>query len=118
MNMTLVLIVAPQVAAFLLVFLYLIFKSAQKKSSPLLTLAGILFFVGATTAGTYFLADIRTTRLGYKEWRLERQFFFRIFTDKLSASGNLKATAKYMQSQEVATNLKPTLHRIVFPRHE
>ena len=115
MNMTLVLIVVPQVAAFLLCFLYLIYKSAQKKSSPLLTLAGILFFVGATTAGTYFLADIRTTRLGYKEWRLERQFFFRIFTDRLSASGNLKATAKYMQSQEVKEKTLRYIREIVQP---
>lgn len=112
--MTIVLI-AAQVAAFLLVFLYLIFKSAQKKSSPLLTLAGILFFVGATAAGTFFLAEIRTTRLGYKEWRLERQFFFRIFTDKLTASGNLKATAKYMQTPEVKEKTLRYIRQIVQP---
>ena len=112
--MTIVLI-AAQIAAFLLVFLYLIYKSAQKKNPPLLTLVGILFLVGTTAAGVYFLATVRAEHLGHKEWRLEREYFFGLFTDKLAASGNLKTAAKYMQSQEVKEKTLRQIQQIAEP---
>ena len=112
--MTIVLI-AAQIAAFLLVFLYLIYKSAQKKTSPLLTLVGILFLVGTTAAGVYFLATVRAERLGHGEWRLEREYFFGLFTDKLAASGNLKTAAKYMQTREVKEKTLRNIQQIAEP---
>ena len=112
--MTIVLI-AAQIAAFLLVFLYLIYKSAQKKASPLLTLVGILFLVVGTATGVYFLATVRAERLGHKEWRLEREYFFGLFTDKLAASGNLKTAAQYMQTPEVKEKTLRNIQQIVEP---
>jgi|GEM_PF-1607236 len=112
--MTIVLI-AAQIAAFLLVFLYLIYKSAQKKASPLLTLVGIVFLVGATAAGVYFLAKVRAERLGQKEWRLEREYFFGLFTDKLAASGKLKKAAEHMQTREVRDKTLQCIREIVDP---
>ena len=112
--MTIVL-VAAQIAAFLLVFLYLIFKSVQKKSSPLLTLVGIVFLVGVTAAGVYFLAKVKTEHRGYREWRLEREYFFGLFTEKLAASGNLKTAAQYMQTPEVKEKTLVRIREIVEP---
>ena len=112
--MTIVL-VAAQIAAFLLVFLYLIFKSVQKKSSPLLTLVGIVFLVGVTAAGVYFLAKVKTEHRGYREWRLEREYFFGLFTEKLAASGNLKTAAQYMQTLEVKEKTLVRIREIVEP---
>ncbi len=112
--MTIVL-VAAQIAAFLLVFLYLIFKSVQKKSSPLLTLVGIVFLVGVTAAGVYFLAKVKTDHRGYREWRLEREYFFGLFTEKLAASGNLKTAAQYMQTPEVKEKTLVRIREIVEP---
>ena len=112
--MTIVLI-AAQIAAFLLIFLYLIYKSAQKKASPLLTLVGIVFLVGTTAAGVYFLATVRADRLGHKEWRLEREYFFGLFTDKLAASGKLKTAAEYMQTREAKEKTLQRIQQIVEP---
>ena len=112
--MTIVLI-AAQIAAFLLVFLYLIYKSAQKKSPPLLTLVGILFLVGTTAAGVYFLAKVKTEHRGYREWRLEREYFFGLFTQKLAASGNLKTAAQYMQTPQVKEKTLLKIREIVEP---
>ncbi|MBR4897004.1 MAG: hypothetical protein IKZ41_11275 [Clostridia bacterium] len=112
--MTIVL-VAAQIAAFLLIFLYLIFKSVQKKGSPLLTLVGIVFLVGVTAAGGYFLAKVKTEHRGYREWRLEREYFFGLFTKKLAVSGNLKTAAQYMQTREVKEKTLSRIREIVEP---
>jgi len=87
--------------AFLICLLYLVFESARKKRSPFLTLAAIVFFVAVTAWGASLYAEVRAHYFGQREWAQERAFFFGVFADELTKTGDLQKAALYMQSQEV-----------------
>ena len=101
------------VPAALILFLYMIFQSAQNRKSPFLTLLWISFFVGVTVLCTFFYAAVRASYGGQKEWQQEREFFLRIFVQKLESSGDLNTAAKYMQSEEVKTQTLVGIQKIV-----
>lgn len=101
------------VPAALILFLCMIFQSAQNRKSPFLTLLWISFFVGVTVLCTVFYAAVKASYGGQKEWQQEREFFLRIFIQKLESSGDLKTAAKYMQSEEVKTQTLVCIQKIV-----
>lgn len=101
------------VPAFLICLLYLVFQSALKGRPPLLTLLAIVFVVGITALGAVLLGAVRSSYGGQAEWLREKQFFFRIFTDKLADSGDLKTAAEYMRTPEVKDRTLSCIRRIV-----
>ena len=88
-------------AAFLIGLLYLVFESARKRRSPFLTLAAIVFFVAVTAVLVTLYATLRAHYLGHGEWTQERAFFFDLFIDELTKTGDLQKAAGNMQTPEV-----------------
>ena len=100
-------------AAFLVGLLYLVFESARKKRPPLLTLAAIVFFVAVTAVLVTLYAAIRAHYDGQQEWAQERAFFFEVFADELTKTGDLQKAAKYMQTPEVKERTLVRIRQIV-----
>ena len=78
-----------------------------------MTLLWISLFVGVTVLCTVFYAAVKASYGGQKEWQQEREFFLRIFVQKLESSGDLNTAAKYMQSEEVKTQTLVCIQKIV-----
>lgn len=89
--------------------------SALKKRSPSLAAAAIVLFVGVTAGVPVFHATVRTSYLGNREWTQERAFFFGLFADELTKTGDLQKAAKHMQSQEVKERTLVCIRQIVEP---
>ena len=103
------------IPAFLILLLYLVFESARKKRHPLLTLAAIVFFVAVTAGAAGLLAAVRGSYYGQREWAQERAFFFGVFIDELTKTGDLQKAAKYMQTPEVRERTLVRIRQIVDP---
>ena len=101
------------VPAALILFLYMTFQSARNRKSTFLTLLWISLFVGVTVLCTVFYAEVKASYGGQKEWQQEREFFLRIFVQKLESSGDLKTAAKYMQSEDVKKQTLVCIQKIV-----
>ena len=97
------------IPAALIGLLYLIYSSIHDKKSPILALLCIVLFVGLTALAAYFFAAVRASYGGQMEWAVERAYFFGMFADKLAETGDLKTTAKFMQTEAVK---EQTLHCI------
>jgi hypothetical protein len=83
----------------------------QKKL--LAALLASVFFAGVTALAMYFFAAVRTSYCGQNEWQQEREFFLRIFIQKLESSGDLKTAALAMQSEAVKEETLTCIQRIV-----
>ena len=105
------------IPAFLICLLYLVFESARKKRSPFLTLAAIVFFVAVTACGASLCAAVRASYYGQREWAQGRAFFFGVFADELTKTGDLQKAAQYMQSQEVKERGLVCIRQIVDSFH-
>ena len=103
------------VPVFLIYLLYLIFESARKKRSPFLTLAAIVFFVAVTAWGASLYAEVRAHYYGQRELAQERAFFFGVFIDELTKTGDLQKAAKHMQTSEVKERGLVCIRQIVDP---
>ena len=103
------------ISAFLICLLYLIFESARKKRHPLLTLAAIAFFVVVTAFLASLHGEVRACYYGQRESARERAFFFGIFIDELTKTGDLQKAAKYMQTPEVKERTLVRIRQIVDP---
>ena len=101
------------IPAFLICLLYLVFESARKKRSPLLTLAAIVFFVAVTAVAASLCAAVRASYYGQREWAQERAFFFGAFIDELTKTGDLQKAAKHMQTSEVKERGLACIRQIV-----
>jgi len=101
------------ISAFLICLLYLVFESARKKRHPLLTLAAIVFFVAVTATAAALLGSLRAHYGGQREWAQERAFFFGVFADELTKTGDLQKAAKYMQTPEVKERTLVRIRQIV-----
>ena len=97
------------IPAILICLLYLIYSSIHDKNSPVLALLCIALFVGLSALAAYFYAAVRASYGGQMEWAVERAYFFGMFADKLTETGDLKTTAKFMQTEAVK---EQTLHCI------
>ena len=97
----------------LISFLYMAFRSAQKRKPPYRTLIWIVLAVGLVSLPVVALASRRAHDCGQAEWRQEKRFFYRMFTDRLAASGDLKTAAKYMRTPEVRERTLLCIRRIV-----
>ena len=89
--------------------LYMIYPSIHDKKSPLLAFLCIALFVGMAAFAAYFYAAVRASYGGQMEWAVERAYFFGMFAGKLTETGDLKTTAKFMQTEAVK---EQTLHCI------
>ena len=107
------------ISAFLICLLYLVFKPARDKRPPVLTLAAIVFFVAVTAVLVTLYAAIRAHYDGQQEWAQERAFFFGLFADELTKTGDLQKAAKYMRTpgvkerglvriQQIVDSFRPT----------
>ena len=101
------------ISAFLICLLYLVFKPALDKRPPVFTLAAIAFFVAvtATAAGTH--ASLSGSYGGQQVWIQERAFFFEVFADELTKTGDLRKAAKHMQTPEVKERTRACVRQIV-----
>ena len=97
----------------LISFLYMAFRSAQKRKPPYRTLIWIVLAVGLASLPVVALASRRAHDCGQAEWRQEKRFFYRMFTDRLAASGDLKTAAKYMRTPEVRERTLLCIRQIV-----
>ena len=93
--------------------LFVIYNSAEKRRSPFLTLLFIVIFVGIPAFLSFLFANVLANYHGQVEWVQEKQFFFRIFTDKLTETGNLKTAAEFMQSESVKEQTLQCIRQIV-----
>ena len=93
--------------------LYLIYSSIHDKKSPVLTLLCIALFVGLSALAAYFYAAVRASYGGQMEWAVERAYFFGMFADKLAETGDLKTTAKFMQTEAVKEQTLYCIRQIV-----
>ena len=107
------------ISAFLICLLYLVFKPARDKRPPVLTLAAIVFFVAVTATAAALLGSLRAHYNGQREWAQERAFFFGLFADELTKTGDLQKAAKYMRTpgvkerglvriQQIVDSFRPT----------
>ena len=93
--------------------LYLIYSSIHDKKSPVLTLLCIALFVGLTAFAANLYAAVRASYGGQMEWAVERAYFFGMFADKLAETGDLKTTAKFMQTEAVKEQTLYCIRQIV-----
>ena len=97
----------------LISLLYMAFQSAQERKPPYRTLIWIVLAVVFTAIPVVLLAAVRTSYYGKQEWRQEKRFFYRMFTDRLAASGDLKTAAGSMRTPEVRDRTLRHIRRIV-----
>ena len=101
------------IPAILICLLYLIYSSIHDKKSPVLALLCIALFVGLSALAAYFYAAVRASYGGQMEWAVERAYFFGMFADKLAETGDLKTTAKFMQTEAVKEQTLYCIRQIV-----
>ena len=101
------------IPAVLIAMLYMVFQSAREKRSPWVTLLFIVCFAGISAFGVLFLAAVKASYQGQKEWQQERAFFLGIFIQKLESSGDMKKSAIEMQSEEVKVQTLKVIQKIV-----
>ena len=101
------------ISAFLICLLYLVFKPARDKRPPVLTLAAIVFFVAVTATAVAYHASFQASYGGQQVWIRERAFFFGVFADELTKTGDLQKAAKYMQTPEVKERTLVRIRQIV-----
>ena len=103
------------ITAVVILLLYMLFISAQRY--PFGTLLVITLFIGMTIICAYFGAAVQSTYGGQKEWQQEREFFLRIFIQKLESSGDLKTAAAAMQADDVKKQTLECIRKIVNKFH-
>lgn len=97
----------------LICLLYMAFRSARDRKPPYRTLIWIVLAVGLSAFPVVVLASLRAHGCGQAEWRQEKRFFFRMFTDRLAASGSLQAAAEYMRTPEARERTLLCIRQIV-----
>lgn len=101
------------ISAFLICLLYLVFKPVRDKRPPVLTLAAIVFFVAVTATAVAYHASFQASYGGQQVWIRERAFFFGVFADELTKTGDLQKAAKYMRTPEVKERTRACIRQIV-----
>ena len=101
----------------MILFLYMLVQSAQKRKSPFLSLLWVILFLVITAFCVYFYAAVRAGYCAQNEWQQERQFFLNLFIQKLEASGDLKTAAMDMQSEEVTAQTTACIQNIIHAFH-
>lgn len=108
--MVMILLIPPLLVICLL---YIAFRSAQERNPPYCTLISIVLAVVIASRAVFFVASVRADYYGKQEWRHEKRFFYRMFTDRLAASGSLQAAAEYMRTPEARERTLLCIRQIV-----